>query len=67
MNTINIEEIRKKVIEHIKKRGTNVYNFAVMNEIRQPTLHRFLKGENVPNIETINKILKGLKNEGDSV
>jgi len=57
---INLNELRQKVLNHLGDK-ISVTSFAKEIGLQQPTLHRFLKGETIPTIENINKILLGLK------
>jgi DNA-binding phage protein len=58
---INLVELRQQVLRHLEARKISVTSFAKEIGLQQPTLHRFLKGETIPTIENINKIILGLE------
>lgn len=67
MEKIDIEKFRVEVIEKLQKAKLNQVTFAALAGMTQPTLSRFLSGDNIPTIDSINKIMDALstiKDEG---
>lgn len=60
MNITDIDYIRELVDKKLKEKKMSQSAFAVIAGLHQPTLFRFLKGQTVPTIENMNKIVGAL-------